>query len=635
MIRIAPEVPCIGTRFGPQENSIIQAAAAGAGGMSGVFVAGLPAMYRLGLMSHDPISDFPRILNITIICALFGLFAAVPLRKFFIINVARELGLVFPSATATALAIRSMHAAGPGAADAVKRVKALLSSFACSCIHIVVSQYASGILHEWHIFTWIYSGSGYTNRALEIENWGWYIQLTPGFFGSGILVGVNTALSWWLGTVLAWGLIGPLLVHYGECVGVQAGEGKWAPLVSFDVLSNITEENFKPSPRYWMLWPGVLVLLVYSMVEFLLHAGVIWSGTKYLFRSMASSANGALRARGRNLAFLEKQAARLDEESNSLQDFANPDQQVPTRVWLTGTILMLAVSCLVCHLQFQMSAELAVLACVLGMVFAFLSIHGCAVTDTPPITASAKASQLVYGGITKGDYSVPDAQRINLIAGSIASGCADVATSLVADFRVGFLLGTSPRHQFYAQACGALVSVFLAPGVFVLFMAAYPCIWSPGVSTEDALRCPFKAPSVAAWQAVAQAFTAPKIPIPLSCTIFSTAVGVLAALQAILKTFYLVGPRERYRQWLPNWMAVGVAWILGVDSGCANAILFGSITGWCWNKFFAKNYGTYGFAIAAGLMAGEGTGGVINAALTLAGVDGKTKGTSIGLPGQY
>lgn len=149
-----PNVPFLGGKFGPQENSIIQASATGAGGMAGVFVAGLPAMYRLDLLSDDPKKDFGRILTITFVCALFGLFAAVPLRRFFIINVARELNLVFPTPTATAMTIRSMHAVGSGAADAMKKVKALGWAFLLAILIIVVGQYADGILHNWHIFTW-------------------------------------------------------------------------------------------------------------------------------------------------------------------------------------------------------------------------------------------------------------------------------------------------------------------------------------------------------------------------------------------------------------------------------------------------------------------------------------------------
>lgn len=96
--KVAPGVKFLGMEnFGPQENSIIQAAATGAGGMAGLFVAALPAMYRLELLHENVKDDFGRILTLTLVCGTFGIFFAVPLRKFFIINVSRDLKLVFPS----------------------------------------------------------------------------------------------------------------------------------------------------------------------------------------------------------------------------------------------------------------------------------------------------------------------------------------------------------------------------------------------------------------------------------------------------------------------------------------------------------------------------------------------------------
>ncbi|KAF4468544.1 hypothetical protein FALBO_4567 [Fusarium albosuccineum] len=632
LTKTLPNVPFLGGKFGPQENSIIQAAATGAGGMSGVFVAGLPAMYRLDLLSDDPKKDFGRILTITFVCALFGLFAAVPLRKFFIINVARELNLVFPTPTATAMTIRSMHAVGSGAADAVRKIKALGFAFILALFIIVVGQYADGILHNWHIFTWFYVWGGYSVKGLlDIESWGWYVQLTPAFFGSGILVGLNAAISWWGGTVVAWGLVGPLLVHYGECIGIAVGEDKWEGLTRFSLMTGVDEPGYVPSPRYWFLWPGVMVLLVYSLVEFFLHAKVVWDGMKYALRESARSINTRMQARGHHNAFLEKQAAKADAGSGLVEDFALQEDQVPTWIWVVGAVTFVIVACIVAELQFHMNAGLAILACLLGLLFAFMSIYGGAVTDCAPLTASAKASQLVYGGITKGHFDIKAAQRINLVAGNIASGTADVSNSLVSDFRVGFLLKTPPKLQFYAQAIGTFVSVFLAPGIFVLFMSAYPCVFKP--SDDPADICPFSAPSVAAWEAVATAVTMPKIPIPRSSAIFSIVMGVICAIQAIVKNFYLVGSREKYRDWLPNWMSVGVAWVLGPDSGYANAILFGSITAWWWRKWFRNSFEMYAFAVAAGLIAGEGLGGVINAALELGKVSGSFKGTEIALPG--
>lgn len=90
-------VPILGGPFGPQENSICQAAAIGAGGLSGLFVATLPSMYRLHLLSENPKDDFGKFMTLCLVGSFFGVMFAVPLRKFFIINVARELRLVFPT----------------------------------------------------------------------------------------------------------------------------------------------------------------------------------------------------------------------------------------------------------------------------------------------------------------------------------------------------------------------------------------------------------------------------------------------------------------------------------------------------------------------------------------------------------
>ncbi|MBE3047408.1 OPT/YSL family transporter, partial [Candidatus Bathyarchaeota archaeon] len=289
-------------------------------------------------------------------------------------------------------------------------------------------------------------------------------------------------------------------------------------------------------------------------------------------------------------------------------------------------------ACIVSEIQFNMDAGLSILACVLGLLFAFLSIHGGAVTDVTPLTASSKASQLVFGGVTAGQgHTIKEAQTVNLISGLIASGTAGTASDLTSDFRVGFLLKTPPNLQFYAQGIGCIFSIFIAPAIFVLFMTAYPCIYNP--SPDPMVKCPFAAPSVSAWKAVAEAVTNPTVPIPRTSAIFSGAMGALCVVQAVFKNFYLVGPREKYRVWLPNWMSIGVGWVLGPDSGYAIAVFFGAITAWWWVKFFPKNFDMYGFAAAAGLVAGEGFAGVINAVLEIAGVGSGDYGSLIGYPG--
>lgn len=93
----AANFPILGGEFGPKENVIVQTTATAAGGFGGIFVSAIPAMYQLDLLSEDPVDDFARLLTFTIVCAYYGLFFATPLRKFFLIYVARELRLIFPT----------------------------------------------------------------------------------------------------------------------------------------------------------------------------------------------------------------------------------------------------------------------------------------------------------------------------------------------------------------------------------------------------------------------------------------------------------------------------------------------------------------------------------------------------------
>lgn len=264
-------LPIIGGDFGPRENSIVSTAAMAAGGMSGVFVSAWPALYQLGLL-NNPQEDYWRMVTLTAVGGYFGLFFATPLRKFFIIHVAREMNLIFPSFSATAMTIRSMHNSTGGDLVAKMKMRALSISFAVACVLRVVSQYALGILWDWHIFTWIYQWANYNNAAIAVENWGWFIEWTPAFIGVGMLIGLNVALSFFGGSVIAWGIIGPALIASRTSFGIAIGEGQWADYVTFASLSpgdpssglasSISPETF--SPRYWLLWPGVLAMIVVS-----------------------------------------------------------------------------------------------------------------------------------------------------------------------------------------------------------------------------------------------------------------------------------------------------------------------------------------------------------------------------------
>ena len=140
-----------------------------------------------------------------------------------------------------------------------------------------------------------------------------------------------------------------------------------------------------------------------------------------------------------------------------------------------------------------------ILSFLLAFLFSFIGVQSAGDTDINPISAVAKASQIIFGGVSKGSgASEANGQRVNLVAGAVAGGAAAQATDMVGDLKTGHLLGAKPKVQFAAQLFGATISMFLAPGLFVLFTAASPCIITGGD------RCTYSAPSVAAWAAVAK-----------------------------------------------------------------------------------------------------------------------------------
>ena len=620
--------------FGPQENSIIQSAATGSGALGIIFVGGIPAMYKLELLSKDPTKDFGPLVTITLASALFGLAFATPLRKFFIVQVARELRLMFPTPTATALVIRNMHAGRTGAINAIKRLWGLFYSFLFAFVLRIVSQYAPGLLWDWHPLTWIHIWSNFTSHAMRIESWGWYIQLTPAFAGSGLLIGLNSALSILLGTVLSWGILGPALVEGGYAVGapwVSAAkdpEGHWSGYTRYTRLVGFKGET--PSPRYWFLWPGVFIMLVASMIELFIQYKAIGYACKAVWQQSMIGLNNVAQKRGKHVPFLVKQAEREIKGSDDIvEDPARPEDQVPTWVWATGLVVSIVVMMIVGQFQWGMHPGYSILSLLLAFIFCFLAIQIGAVTDTTPISSSSKASQLVMGGATSGaPGTLQDHQRFNLAAGVIAAGGASTASDLASDFRTGFLLRTPPVKQWIAQAIGTVIAIFLAPGLFVVFTKAYPCVIDPDPDVE----CAFAAPSVVAWKAVAEAVTNPAgLHIPWSSGAFAIVMGVITAVQAIVRHYYLVGPREKYREWLPNWGAAALPMILPNPSILCTAA-YGAIAGALWKKYFPNHWELYAYSVAAGLIAGEGLGGVVNAVLTIAGADGELYGVTIACP---
>ena len=276
------------------------------------------------------------------------------MRKFFIIYVARELRLIFPTPAATAMTIRSMHGAVSGEAIAKMKMKALSIAFSAAFILRIVSQYCLGILWDWHIFTWFYIWGNYNNAALNVENWGWLVEWTPAFIGSGMLVGLNASISFFAGSVIAWGIIGPTLVNYGEAFGyayysqadVKAGAitqdffDKWGGdngQFTFWSLGPDWVTKDTPSPRFWLLWPGVLMMIAVSFTELAIQYKVVAHISRAIYRGSCAFAADMSRKAGRPNPALEEKGRQT--EGALVEDPAEDHELVKWWMWLPLLII--------------------------------------------------------------------------------------------------------------------------------------------------------------------------------------------------------------------------------------------------------------------------------------------------------
>lgn len=174
-----------------------------------------------------------------------------------------------------------------------------------------------------------------------------------------------------------------------------------------------------------------------------------------------------------------------------------------------------------------------------------------------------------------------------------------------------------------AQGIASLAAIFLAPALFLVFAKGYPCILDVGAES-----CEYSVPSASAWRAATIAATSPTLPIPRSSGIFAVCLSVFACAMTVAKYFVLTGPREKYREYIPNWVAIGIMMVVPVP--CIGiAIMMGALISLVWHRFWRRTHDEYLFSVIAGMISGEGIGGIFNAILAIAGV---SAGTSIGCP---
>ena len=90
-------------------------------------------------------------------------------------------------------------------------------------------------------------------------------------------------------------------------------------------------------------------------------------------------------------------------------------------------------------------------AVVLSFALALVACRVTGETDTTPIGAMGKVTQLTFGALNPGNMNV------NLMSANITAGAAASSADLLTDLKSGYLLGAHPRKQFIAQFAGIFI----------------------------------------------------------------------------------------------------------------------------------------------------------------------------------
>jgi uncharacterized oligopeptide transporter (OPT) family protein len=490
--------------------------------------------------------------------------------------------LRFPTGTATAETIVSMASSG---AEAARKARTLLAFGLIAGVYSLAFYFIPELEHP----------------PLEIipalsliTVWGFSLLVSPMMFGAGILIGPRIGTSLVLGAVLAWGVLGPAMLSAGLVAGpfwvpeavvdgaVVAGHWSAGHLMQFTPLSAERAATLGApasqiglsGARAWLLWPGVALMIADALTSLALN----WRSVLNTFMPGKGDSNA--------------------------EDHA-PDS-IPNSWWMIGLGISTVLVTTMAWWVFDIPPYFTIIAVILSAVLASIAVRSTGETDINPTGGMGKVTQLVFAGLAPGALST------NLMSAAITGAGASQASDMMQDLKTGYLLGASPRRQFIAQLIGIAAGIVVCVPAYKLFDAAYD-IGGMAQDVADPLK-PLPAPAAHAWRGFAELLVEGLGSLP-DGALYAIAGGL--ALGVALPIVRKVVP-ARAKVWVPSGLAMGIAFI--VPAYYAVIMWLGSMFLVAWRKLSPAGVLALSFAVASGLVAGEGLMGIVSAVLQILGV---------------
>lgn len=417
------------------ENNVLTTVSSGAGYMTGG--GNMAALGALLMATGVRPPTIPLMIWFGVIAAL-GVFVAIPIKR----QLINQEGLIFPTGTATAETIRTLHgseaALSPEASkDGGRQSRALMWA---ACFAAVLTWFRE-VKDRWMPFR----VAPQFSMPIEIAGrpaveWTLAIKSEVVLVGAGALMSFRTAWSLLMGGLLTYGVLAPSLVERGL----------------------VTSVSYKGIVA-WTVWPGAALLVASGLTSFVLD-----------WRSIARSLSG-----------MTSIFRRGGGERAPIEAVECPAWWFPAGFALLSPLIVFLMFWL-----FQIPIWAGMIALPLAVIMGFVAARVTGETDVTPTKAMGPVTQLVYGTLTPGNLSG------NIMAANVTGGVGLHAADLLTTLKTGWLLGGDPRAQFKAQLVGVVV------GAIAIVPAMNLIIRDPSLLGTDE----WPAPGCVVWEGVSKAF---------------------------------------------------------------------------------------------------------------------------------
>ncbi len=490
------------------ENNVSQASISAAGAVSSAgLISAIPALTLLEGMTFQWWQLF---LWISTVCFV-GISVAMGLRRQLIM---RDK-LPFPGGLSCAETLKEVYNTG---SEALSRVGML-----------GLGALTGGLMKVFEIVGWVKrTAFGASLNGSPAATYSFGLDPTLLMVAIGGLIGFRAAWSIMLGAILAWGVIAVNLVNSGIVPATRGPIGDW------------------------LLWPGVTLMVVSSLVSFSFSIPAIVRS----FRRQPEDETAAPKA----------------------------DTGEVTRNWfLFSLTLALVIAVILQTWFFGIAWWAAAIAVLLSFALAVVSTRVSGETNVNPVGAMGKVTQLVFAGL------VPASPAANLMTASVTAGAASQCSDLMHDLKCGYLLGAIARKQVIGQILGSVAGAAVA-GYFYLVLVPDP---KTMLLTDE-----WPAPAVAQWKAVAEVFKNGIDSLPQGAM---TAIAIAAVVGVVLPIVEKLFPKAK--PFIPSSAALGLAFVIPANNSIS--MFMGGCIALGLAKYVPKWTERFLITVCAGIIAGE------------------------------